>query len=150
MVELWRRAVVHLSGTGTFGTLAPMRLRLAGLLFAISTPLVAQTSPESLLMQQSAGTSRNPAAAPMSMLSTSAGSWMLHAHALGFLSHIDGSGSREDKKTFSTNWFMGSAMRSFGSGALQGFYGERPRTVLVYLRARLGSPEGHAHQHHGM
>jgi hypothetical protein len=122
MVESWRRAVVHLSVTAwliCFGTLPSMRLRLAGLLFAMCMPLVAQTSPESLLMQHSAGTSRNPAAAPMSMLSMSAGSWMLHAHALAFLNHIDGSGSRGDKKTFSTNWFMGSAVRSFGGGALQ-------------------------------
>src|SRR5712691_1074991 len=100
-------------------TLPRMRLRLAGMVFVLSAPLMAQIPASDLLMQQAAGTSRNPQSASMAMISTMTGNWMLHGHGQLFINRVDESGPRGHSKTFSTNWFMGSAMRSVGRGAIQ-------------------------------
>jgi hypothetical protein len=78
--------------------------------------LGAQTS--NLPMEQASGTGRNPDAAPMAMLMTSAGKWTLAAHAQLFLNRANDSGPRGGEKTFSTNWFMGTAARELGGGTL--------------------------------
>jgi hypothetical protein len=78
--------------------------------------LRAQTS--GLPMEQASGTGQNPDAAPMSMLMTSAGKWTLAAHAQLFLNRANDSGPRGGEKTFSTNWFMGTAARELAGGTL--------------------------------
>jgi hypothetical protein len=88
--------------------------------FVVSLLLVtlcasAQTD---LMMQQASGTSRNPDAAPMAMVMTSAGGWSVMYHGQAFLNHVNASGPRGGHKTFSTNWFMASATRSIGGGTL--------------------------------
>jgi hypothetical protein len=85
-------------------------------LIAGTASLRAQTS--GLPMEQASGTARNPDAAPMSMLMTSAGNWMLALHAQAFLNRANDTGPRGGEKTFSTNWAMGTASRSLGGGTL--------------------------------
>jgi hypothetical protein len=70
------------------------------------------------LMQQGSGTATNPAAAPMHMLMTQSGDWMLSGHANVFVNVVHESGPRGDDQLFSTNWFMGSAQRKLGDGQL--------------------------------
>jgi hypothetical protein len=88
----------------------------AFVLIAGATALRAQTS--DLPMEQASGTGRNPDAAPMSMLMTSAGKWTMALHAQVFLNQANDSGPRGGEKTFSTNWFMGTASRPFAGGTL--------------------------------
>jgi len=70
------------------------------------------------LMQQGSGTATNPAAAPMAMTMTQSGDWMLMAHGNAFINAVHESGPRGDDQLFSTNWFMGSALRPLGDGRL--------------------------------
>ncbi|HEY8180861.1 MAG TPA: hypothetical protein VII32_01380 [Thermoanaerobaculia bacterium] len=72
----------------------------------------------SLVMSQAAGTSRNPAAAPMSMLMFQNGQWSFMLHGQAFLNHTNASGARGGEKTFSTNWVMATASRPLGRGAI--------------------------------
>jgi len=72
----------------------------------------------SLVMSQAAGTSRNPAAAPMSMLMFQNGQWSFMLHGQAFLNHTNASGARGGEKTFSTNWVMVTASRPLGRGAI--------------------------------
>jgi len=72
----------------------------------------------SLVMSQAAGTSRNPQSAPMSMLMLQRGEWTVMLHGQAFINQTNGSGFRGGKKTFSTNWFMASASRPLGGGAI--------------------------------
>src|SRR5437764_10079469 len=93
------------------------RFCIAGFVtIACAAALHAQTS--DLPMEQASGTGRNPDAAPMSMLMTSAGRWTLALHAQAFLDRANDSGPRGGKKTFSTNWMMGTASRPLGGGTL--------------------------------
>src|SRR6266851_22369 len=84
------------------------------LIYASSLSAYAQE----LVMSQAAGTSRNPASAPMSMLMFQRGAWSLMLHGQFFLDHANASGPRGGKKTFSTNWMMASASRALGRGTL--------------------------------
>ena len=70
-------------------------------------------------MQQASGTAANPAAAPMQMLMTNAGSWHLMAHAYATFDSLRETGPRGHDKNFSTNWGMFSAQRAAGRGAIQ-------------------------------
>jgi len=70
------------------------------------------------LMQQASGTSRNPEAAPMAMLMSMRGNWMLMFHGQAFLIRANDSGPRGASKTFATNWVMGSASRPLAGGTL--------------------------------
>jgi len=88
----------------------------AFVLIAGTAALYAQTS--DLPMEQASGTGRNPDAAPMSMLMTSAGRWTLALHAQAFLDRSNDSGPRGGEKTFSTNWMMGTASRPLAGGTL--------------------------------
>ena len=69
-------------------------------------------------MNQASGTARNPDAAPMPMLMSSSGKWMLMLHGQAFLNRANDSGPRGSEKTFSTNWIMASASRTIGGGTL--------------------------------
>jgi hypothetical protein len=85
----------------------------------------------SIVMSQAAGTSRNPAAAPMSMLMHRHGEWSLMLHAQAFLANSNASGFRGRQKTFSTNWFMITAARPLGGGtlALRSMLSLEPATI---------------------
>ena len=73
---------------------------------------------QDIVMAQAAGTSRNPMAAPMSMLMFQRGQWSVMLHAQLFLNRANDSGLRGGEKTFSTNWFMASASRPMSGGTL--------------------------------
>lgn len=70
------------------------------------------------LMRQASGTSMNPSAAPMHMVMTHYGDWMVMLHGLAFINQVVQSGPRGDDKLFSTNWIMGMADRPVGGGHL--------------------------------
>jgi Cu/Ag efflux protein CusF len=70
------------------------------------------------LTRQASGTSMNPAAAPMHMMMTQQGDWMLMLHGLAFVNQVVQSGPRGEDKLFSTNWLMGMAGRPLGGGHL--------------------------------
>src|SRR5712691_8515118 len=89
--------------------------------FVLLFPLLfaASVSAQDIAMRQAAGTSQNPAYAPMSMLHAMHGEWMLMLHGQAFLTRVTQSGPRGgDGQTFSTNWVMGSASRPLGGGTL--------------------------------
>jgi len=88
---------------------------VATFLFLSAATVFAQAD---VVMNQASGTSRNPDAAPMSMLMTSAGKWTLGLHGQLFLNHSNDSGPRGGEKTFSTNWVMGMASRPLAGGTL--------------------------------
>jgi hypothetical protein len=72
------------------------------------------------LMNLSSGTSENPAAWPMPMVMTHAGSWNTMFMGTAFVSDIQQSGPRGGDKLYSTNWFMASAEHRVGAnGAFQ-------------------------------
>jgi hypothetical protein len=73
---------------------------------------------QTLVMEQAAGTSRNPAAAPMPMIMMQSGKWSLMLHGVAFVNTTNDSGPRGDNKVFSTNWFMASASRPLGGGTI--------------------------------
>jgi hypothetical protein len=81
-------------------------------------PLPASDATSELLMRQASGTSLNPAAAPMHMIMTQRGDWMLMLHGLAFINQVVQSGPRGQDKLFSTNWMMGMAERPIGGGHL--------------------------------
>jgi len=70
------------------------------------------------LMQQSSGTSANPAALPMTMLMTQAGRWHFMAHGFSTLESVQQTGPRGRDQTFSTNWGMFVLQRPLGRGSL--------------------------------
>ena len=67
------------------------------------------------LMSLSTGTSQNPVAWPMPMITTHLGNWNTMFMGLAFLSDIQQSGPRGGDKLYSTNWFMGSAEHRIGA-----------------------------------
>jgi len=73
---------------------------------------------QQFLMQQSSGTSANPASEPMAMLMRHEGDWMLMLHGSAFVSAIDESGPRGADLITSTNWIMGMAERPLAGGHL--------------------------------
>ena len=95
-------------------TLVTMRCRL----LLVCMFALAAKADETFLMQQASGTSRNPAAAPMEMMMSMRGHWMLMFHGQAFINRANDSGPRGASKTFSTNWFMSSASRSLGGGTV--------------------------------
>ncbi len=80
-----------------------------------------QTTPaETFLMTLSSGTSLNPAAWPMPMVSKPIGSWNLNFMLQGFLVDTQQTGPRGHDKLYSTNWAMLSAQHKAGErGAFQ-------------------------------
>ena len=92
--------------------------RVLKMRFAIILLLALSLRADDFLMEQASGTSRNPASAPMPMLMSMRGNWMLMLHGQVFLIRANDSGPRGASKTFSTNWLMASASRSFAGGTL--------------------------------
>lgn len=84
----------------------------------LSLPLMAQESVPGFLMRQASGVSVNPSAAPMPMLMTHQGDWMLMLHGNGFLVQTVQHGPHGGDKLFSANWVMGSAERPLFGGEL--------------------------------
>ncbi len=70
------------------------------------------------LMNMSSGTAMNPYSWQMPMLMTQAGSWNLMFMGQAFLVDTQQSAPRGGDKFYSANWFMTSAIRSVGGGAL--------------------------------
>ena len=70
------------------------------------------------LMNMSSGTAMNPYSWQMPMLMTQAGSWNLMFMGQAFLVDTQQSAPRGGDKLYSANWFMTSAIRSLGRGAL--------------------------------
>jgi hypothetical protein len=77
-----------------------------------------ELSPSSYLMNLSSGTSLNPPASPMPMLMQRKSSWTLMYMGQAFLVETQQSGPRGADKLYSTNWGMGSAQHSLGSGQI--------------------------------
>lgn len=72
------------------------------------------------LMDLASGTSQNPAAWPMPMITTHFGHWNATFMGTAFLSDIQQSGPRGGDKFYSTNWFMTSFQHQVGaSGAFE-------------------------------
>ncbi|MGD1091234.1 MAG: hypothetical protein ABSB35_04475 [Bryobacteraceae bacterium] len=67
------------------------------------------------LMNLASGTSVNPAAWPMPMLTTHYGSWNAMFMANAFVVDTQQTGPRGGDKIYSTNWFMASAEHKVGS-----------------------------------
>jgi hypothetical protein len=84
-----------------------------------------------LLMNESSGTSLQPASWPMPMLMTSAGNWQLMWMAQAFVVDTQQSGPRGGDKFWSTNWGMLSALHDAGSGSimLQTMLSLEPATI---------------------
>jgi hypothetical protein len=64
----------------------------------------------------SSGTSQEPHATPMEMISKPLGNWNLMFNGTLFGVYTDQTGPRGRDKIFSTNWFMGMASRRLGPG----------------------------------
>ena len=79
----------------------------------------------------SSGTSQEPAAGPMEMLSTTAGNWNLSLHGTAFGLYSAESGPRGRDKIFSTNWFMPMVSRRVGPGTLtiRSMFSLEPATI---------------------
>ena len=82
----------------------------------------------------SSGTSVEPASAPVPMLMTHRGKWMLMLHGTAFVTDIQqhtAPGHRGGDKLFSTNWIMPMAMRHLGPGqlTLRAMFSLEPATV---------------------
>jgi hypothetical protein len=75
-----------------------------------------ELSPASYLMNLASGTSLNPLAWPTPMLMQRRASWTLMFMGQAFLVDTQQSGPRGGDKLYSTNWGMGSAQHSLGSG----------------------------------
>lgn len=74
------------------------------------------SSSEAFFMDESSGTSVQPAAWPMPMVMTKAGSWSLMWMGQAFLVDTQQSGPLGDDKLYSTNWGMLGAMHRLGRG----------------------------------
>ncbi len=70
------------------------------------------------LMNMSSGTAMNPYSWQMPMVMTQAGMWNLMFMGQAFLVDTQQSAPRGGDKVYSANWFMTSAIRSLGGGAL--------------------------------
>jgi hypothetical protein len=83
------------------------------------------------LMNLASGTSMNPLSWPMPMLMSHAGSWSLMLMGQAFVADTQQSGPRGADKVYSTNWFMGEALHSLGSGSfmVQAMVSLEPLTV---------------------
>ena len=75
-----------------------------------------ELSPANYLMSLASGTSLNPLAWPAPMLMQRKSSWTLMYMGQAFLVDTQQSGPRGADKLYSTNWGMGSAQHSLGSG----------------------------------
>lgn len=84
----------------------------------LSVSVAVQGLAQDVVTSQAAGTGRNPAAAPMSMLMFQSGRWFFMLHGQLFLDHSNAAGPRGGEKTFATNWVMGTASRAVGRGRL--------------------------------
>ena len=71
------------------------------------------------LMNEASGTSRNPAAWPMPMITRTVGQWTLMFMGQGFLVATQQSGPRGAGKLYSTNWVMFAAQHNLGKGAIE-------------------------------
>ena len=84
------------------------------------------------LMNLSSGTSVNPAAWPMPMLTKPLGSWATMFMAQAFINDTQQSGPRGGDKLYSTNWFMANAqhpLRKKGAIEFQVMLSLEPATV---------------------
>jgi hypothetical protein len=72
-----------------------------------------------LLSAQASGTSVNPSSMQHDGFHWRAGRWDLMFHGAAFVNGVFESGPRGANKFFSGNWFMGTASRSAGKGAVQ-------------------------------
>ena len=70
------------------------------------------------MSREASGTSWQPEATPMEMLSTRAGDWSLMLHGFANLVYDRQTGPRGDHKTFGQTMLMGMAHRSLGDGTL--------------------------------
>lgn len=77
-----------------------------------------KTFVEAIKHHGTSGTSAEPNSAPIAMLMSMKGNWMLMLHGEAFLNAIQQSGPRGSDKVFSTNWFMPMARRELGPGTL--------------------------------
>jgi hypothetical protein len=77
-----------------------------------------ELSPANYLMNIASGTSLNPLAWPMPMLMLRKASWSLDYMGQAYLVDTQQSGLRGGDKLYSTNWGMGSAQHSLGSGQI--------------------------------
>ena len=66
------------------------------------------------LMNIASGTAQNPQSAPMPMIMKSFGKWDTMYMGTAFVVDTQQAGPRGGDKLYSTNWFMGTAQRSFG------------------------------------
>jgi hypothetical protein len=82
--------------------------------------MVDMTPASMYLMNNASGTSVNPAAWPMPMITTHFGAWNTMLMGVGFIVDTQQSGSRGGDKLYSPNWFMASAEHRLGNaGAFQ-------------------------------
>jgi len=83
-----------------------------------------------LLAQQVAGTSENPAAAPMHMSMTMWEDWTLMWHGVAFLNQVVQTNGGGDQ-LFSSNWIMGTAQRPLAGGQLllRSMFSLEPATI---------------------
>lgn len=70
------------------------------------------------MSREASGTSWQPEAAPLEMLSTSAGDWSLMLHGFGNVIQDRLTGPRGNHKTFTETMLMGMAQRPLGPGTL--------------------------------
>ena len=71
---------------------------------------------QAIQQHSTSGTSAEPDSAPMPMLMTMKGRWMLMFHGEAFLNAVQQSGGRGADKIFSTNWLMPMAQTQLGPG----------------------------------
>jgi len=80
----------------------------------VGTGMVDMNSASMFLMNESSGTSMNPAAWPMPMLMLHFGKWNTMLMGTAFLVDTQQSGPRGGDKLYSPNWFMASAEHRAG------------------------------------
>jgi hypothetical protein len=103
------------SGLGSFAGIPPEDVALAAmeLMDAFMGPGGGESSG-----LYSSGTSQEPRATPMDMLSFKMRDWTLMLNGVLFGVYSAETGPRRQDKTFSTNWFMGMASHRLGPGTL--------------------------------
>ena len=93
-------------GCGAFAGISPDEVMIAG------------PEPDMDAMRYASGTSQQPAAAPMQMISRLLGGWTVMAGGQFFGVYSDQTGPRGRDKIFSTNWIMAMASHRAGPGTL--------------------------------
>lgn len=78
--------------------------------------MAPETFLDEIVHHATSGTSAEPNSTPIPMLMAMRRGWMLMFHANVFVIDEQQSSGRGFDKSFSTNWFMGMAQRSFGPG----------------------------------